>query len=203
MAGKIVIDIFRTKQAEELINILSDPESKLETGSGAALTAATASALLMRAAKLAEKEKEGDERREYIVRNAGILRDYMVRLIDEDVKSRGPLHRAMVEGGEREIEASRHPAMAICAEIINMMGKCIELLEELCAICPKDALHYVGESAELAAAAMKSARLYVVDMADKCSDDTFRYVTRRENELMLGEFLPKAKAIAEKVYAAI
>lgn len=203
MAGKIVIDIFRTKPAEELIKLLTDPDGRLETGSAAALTAAAASALLLRAAQIAQKEQAGDARLEYIVRNAGILREYMTRLIDEDVKSRGPLNKAMSEGGEREIEAARHPATAISAEIINMMCKCIDLLAELLERCPKEALHYAGESAELAAAAIKSARLYIIDMADKCTDETFRFVTRRENEITLGEYLPKAKEIVERVYEAI
>ena len=34
-------------------------------------------------------------------------------------------------------------------------------------------------------AAIKSARLYILDMSDKCTDETYRFVVRRENEITL------------------
>ena len=74
------------------------------------MTAAEAAAFLQRAASLLSAKEPGDERLEYLVRNCGILREYMVRLIDEDVKCRGPLRRALKEGDERTIEAARQPA---------------------------------------------------------------------------------------------
>lgn len=203
MAEKFKIDIFRLKTADEFIKLLSDPESRLETGSAAAVAAGEASALLMRAAAIASAAEPEDERLQYILKNAGILRDYMINLIDEDVKARAPLNRALRGGDAREIEASRHPATAICAEIISMMCRCIELLTELTERCPKEALHYLGSAAELAAGAMKSARMYVVNMADKCSDDTYRYITRRENELTFEQYLPMAQSVADKVYSQI
>ena len=66
-----------------------------------------------------------------------------------------------------------------------MMGQMLELAKELCALCPSDAVHWLGECAELAMAAIRSARLYILDMSDKCSDETYRFVVRRENEITL------------------
>ena len=185
MAEAIRIEIFKQKNADELTKALSDPDSRMETGGAAAVTAALAASLLERAAAITKKTAGENERVNYILRNAGILRGYMVHLIDEDVKSRHPLRRALKEGGEQEIEAARQPAVAIPAEVINMMGQMLELAKELCALCPKDARHFLGECAELAMAAIRSARLYILDMSDKCSDETYRFVVRRENEITL------------------
>lgn len=185
MAEGIKIEIFKLKNADELTKSLTDPESRLDTGSGAAMTAALAMSLLERAAAVTVKALPENERVDYIFRNAEILRTYMVHLIDEDVKSRGPLRKALKEGDERKIEATRQPAVAIPGEVINMMGQALELAKELTALCPNDVLHYLGESAELSMAAIRAARMYILDMSDKCSDDTYRYIVRRENEITL------------------
>ena len=61
----------------------------------------------------------------------------------------------------------------------------IDMAKELSAICPADALCYAAEGTELALAAVKITRMYIVSMASKSPDETYRYVTRRENELTL------------------
>lgn len=185
MAEKILIEVYKTKNNDELTQILSDPDSRLETGSGAAITASVAAAFLCRAVKLAEREVESGERLAYLARNAETLRKYMVHLIDEDVKCRGPLRRAMQEGGAREVEAARHPAVSICEEIVNMMSQCLDMLLEVTALCPEAAHHYVLAGADCAMAAIKSAIRYILDMSGKCSEETYRFVTRRENEITL------------------
>ena len=201
MAEKIMIEVFKKKTMEELSQALADPDGKLETGSGAAAVASVAAALLCRAAAVTGKTVSGNERLDYIARNGEILRSYMVHLIDEDVKCRGPLKRAMMEGEARAIEAARQPAVSICAEILNMMGKLLELAQELCPLCAKEARHYLAESAELAMAAARSARSYIVDMAAYSSDETYRFVTRRENELLLAQFAPLAEEIIRSAEA--
>ena len=203
MAEGIKIEIFRMKNADDLTKSLADPESRMDTGSGAAMTAALSAALLKRAAALTVQTLPDHERASYIDRNAEILRSYMVHLIDEDVKARGPLRRALKEGGEREIEAARQPAVAIPGEVINMMAQALELGRELASLCPQGGLHYLGEFAELAMAAVRSARLYIIDMADQCSDDTYRYVVRRENEITLKTCAACADVIITAAEAAI
>ena len=199
MAETIKIEIYRQKNAEEFTAALADPDSRLETGSGAAATAAVASAFLCRAAGLTARTAGENERVAYIARNAEILRKYMVHLIDEDVHSRGPLRRAMNEGGAQEIEAARQPAVSIAREIVNMMGQMLELAKELAAYCPQEGMHFLGACAQLALASMRAARCYIVDMADKCSDDTFRYINRRENEIIIND----AAAAAGELLAAV
>lgn len=202
MADKIVIEIYKTKNATDFTKALSDPDSKLEVGSAAAYNAACAAALLARAAAITARE-QNNERVDYILRNAEKLREYMVHLIDEDVKSRGPLSKALKEGDARSIEAARQPAGCISSEIVNMMGQCLQLMQELSSICPPCAVEYLGEGAELAMGSIKSCMIYLVSMADKCSDETYRFVTRRENELSLAQCNEAFNAIIEKTKAVI
>ena len=197
MADKIVIEVYKTKNTDELTKLLADPDSRLETGSGAAMTASVAAALLCRAAKQSQAAV-GGERLEYIVRNAEIIRGYMAHLIDEDVKCRGPLRRAMQEGGEQEIEAARHPAVSICEEIINMMAQTLDMLLEISSLCPEAARHYVHSAADLAMGAIRAAMRYVLDMAGKCTEETYCFVTRRENEMTL----ERCTSIHEQITAA-
>ena len=188
MKIKINVDIFRKKNPEEFTLALADPKGKPETGSAAASVAAMASAFLLRAANVIAAEKPEDERIQYIVKNAEILRSYMVHLIDEDVKCRAPLARALKEGGAREIEASRHPACAICNEIVCMMEKCLEFAVELSDSCPRAERHHLAECGELAMAAIRSAQYYLLDVAGQSTDDTFAFVTKRENEMVLEQY---------------
>lgn len=199
MAEKILVEVYKKKTMEELSQALADPDSRLETGSGSAITASLAAALLCRAAAITARKQEGNESLDYILRNGEILRSYMVHLIDEDVKSRGPLNRALKEGEPRAIEAARQPASAIPAEIVNMMGKLLELSQELCPLCPKEAAHYLAESTELALAAAASARDFILDMASYCSDETYRFVTRRENGLLMEQLESTAGAIRARL----
>lgn len=199
MAEKILVEVFKKKTMEELSQALADPDSRLETGSGSAITASLAAALLCRAAAITARKQEGNESLDYILRNGEILRSYMVHLIDEDVKSRGPLNRALKEGEPRAIEAARQPASAIPAEIVNMMGKLLELSQELCPLCPGEAAHYLAESTELAVASASCARDFILDMASYCSDETYRFVTRRENELLMEQLESAAGAIRARL----
>ena len=199
MAEKIIIEIYKNKTPDELTKLIADPAGRLETGSGSAVIAAISAAFLERAAVLTGETVKDNDRVEYIIKNSEIIRSYMIHLIDEDVKSRGPLRRAIKEGGAREIEAARQPAVTICAEIVNMMGKCLEFVLELAEFCPEDARHYLAESAEAAVSASKSAVHYILDMASKCSDETYRFVSCRENELTLEQQMKLYGEILEKV----
>lgn len=199
MADKIIIEIFKTKNTDELTKAFAAPDSRLEIGSLAAVSAANAAAYTLRAANLAAQTVTGNERLDYIIRNTEILRDYMVHLIDEDVKCRGPIRKALRENRpEREVEACRHPAVCICEEIVNMASQIIGFDAELCDICPDECVRYLGASAQTAWSAMESARMYILGIVRESADDTFDYVTRRENEIMFSETKQKLDAVMEK-----
>ena len=203
MSDKLVIEIWKKKDPDEITKELASPQSRLEIGSASAITAAAAAALVERAASVCCEINPSDERLAYILKNAEIIRGYMVHLIDEDVKSRGPMRRALKEGDERKIDATRQSAVCIDSEIINMMVQLMDFAGELANVCPKDKLHWLGEAAHLIMGAVESARIFIVNMADGSSDDTYRYVTRRENEITVDALRKVFNGIIEKVENAI
>ncbi len=192
MAEKLTIEVFRRKDAEALTAALADPESRTAVGGGAALSASTAAAFLHRAAALCEGE---GERLDWLRRNSETLRTYMLRLIDEDVNCRAPLRRALREGDARAIEAAHQPAVAISQEIVNMMCQALELLEETAALTTPEGKCYCAAGAELALGAIKASMRYILHMSEECTDETYRYVIKRENELTLQQ--------AQAVYARV
>lgn len=204
MADKIIIEIFKNKNTEELTKTFSAADSRLDIGSLAAVSAANAAAYTLRGANLAAQTVAANERLDYIIRNTETLRSYMVHLIDEDVKCRGPIKKALRESRpERELEACRHPAVCICEEIVNMASQIIGFDEELCDICPNDAIKYLGASAQTAWSAMESARMYILGIVREAIDDTFDYVTRRENEIMFAETKEKLDVVMGKTLKSL
>ena len=198
MEEKLIIEIYRKKDPEELTKLLSDPESRLDLGSAAALTAADACAMGLRAAKLAAAGTAGNERLDYILRNLEKLRGYMVYLIDEDVKCRSLLRRAEKKGDEREIDAARQPACCICEEIINQMGNTLDMLAELVDLGKQGSM-YISAAVHMCMAAMQSAMAFVLDMSAKSSDENYVFVTRRENEITLENYSALAQAVLAKL----
>ena len=199
MADKIVIEVFKEKTAEDFTKAISSPDCRANAGSAAAYAAAMACALAERAAKICEISNGGNERLTYIVRNIEILRGYMVHLIDEDVKSKRPFARAQKEGGPRDIEATIQTASCIDAEIVNMRKPCLEFLEELCPLCPADDRHFIREAAELAMSACKVAQSVIFTYAAMSTDETYRFVTQRENEAFLSERTALYESIVSKL----
>lgn len=203
MSDKLVIEIWKKKNPDEITTELASPKSSLEIGSASAITSALAAALVERAAAVCAESAPDNERISYILRNTEIIRGYMVHLTDEDIKSRGPMRQALKEGDERKIDATRQSAVCINAEIINMMVQLMGFARELADVCPADKMHWLGEAAHLIMGAVESSRIYIVNMADGSSDDTYRFVTRRENEITLGALRKVFDEIIEKTEAAI
>ncbi len=181
------IDIYRKKTVEEFTALLADPEDRCDTGSAAAATASVAAALLARSARICLRADENSERLQWLERNSEILRSYMVKLIDEDIKCRTPLRKALKEDDRDRIDAARQIAVSICSEIVNMMGKCLEMGEELLPYTEGEALAWLLESAELAYASSRTAVPFILQMGSYSDDETYRYVLKRENELTLAE----------------
>ena len=185
MAEGIKIQIYRNETADNLTKKLADPAENADIGSAAAACGALAASMLARAAVQIREAGGKDEKLDWYVRNTEILRSYMVKLIDEDVKCRGPLRRALKEGDERSIEAARQAAVSICLEIVNMMGKCLDLALEMIGLADGAAKAELATGADLAYGASLSAGRYILYMGGLSPDETYRYVIKRENELTM------------------
>lgn len=190
MAEGFKLEIYRKEPFEELTKKLSDPAEKAGIGSAAAASAAVAASMLARAAaQIHSSAKDVDaavtEKLDWFTRNTEILRSYMVKLVDEDVKCHGPLRRALKEGDARKIEASRQAAVSICLEIVNMMGTCLEIAESLCAFADAETAAELCAGSDMAYGASTAAGRYILSMSRQSPDDTYQYVMRRENELTM------------------
>ena len=198
MAEGIKIPIYRNETADNLTKKLADPAEKADIGSAAAACGALAASMLARAAVQIREARGEDEKLDWYVRNTEILRSYMVKLIDEDVKCRGPLRRALTEGDDRRIEAARQASVSICLEVVNMMGQCIDLALEMIALADGAVKAELAAGTDLSYGASLSAGRYILYMSSLSPDDTYRYVMKRENELTM----QAQKEAYERVIAA-
>jgi len=184
---KLTIQIYRNKSLDELTGLIADPGERPDAGSAAASAGALAAALLCRAVRMNGTTGLDPEKQDWYLRNSEILRTYLVKLVDEDVKCRGPLRRALKEGDDHALEAARQVSVSICLEIVNMMGKCLEMAADYAENLTQgaDAVFYLLESADLAYAASLAAGGFIRMTAEKSADETWCYVMKRENELTM------------------
>ena len=192
---KVQVKVYNKMTPTQLLMDFAADETKLDTGSMSALSAACSAALLERCAKIAAANNESTERLEWLARNSGTLKNYFIHLIEDDTRCRGPLRRAFAEGGQSEIDACIPAATEINAEIVNMLCQLLDLVKETAAYMPESDRHYAVESAELAMGAIKASISRIIAFSAMSTDETFRFVAKRENELMLQG--------AEKVYNEI
>ena len=66
-------------------------------------------------------------------------------------------------------------------------------------MCSEDAKPYLQQFAYTAVAAANTAISYIIAMSSKSIDDTFRYVAKRQHELMMEEVMAKNAALMEKL----
>lgn len=176
----IQIKIYSQESIENFAEGFASNE-KLETGSINAAACALAASLLERASLFAPES----EKKDYILRNAGILRNYFVHLIDDDLKARRDYMKLLPEGDDLKIEAAIHPACTINEEIISMCDQMLHLGIELKELIPVDKQHYLKEMAELAYGTVKSCISWLISFTQQSSDETYKFVVKRENELNL------------------
>jgi len=193
---KLSIDVLRKKNLEDFTADITDPIGKTEIGCGASAVAAEAAAFLKRAAECSTETDENRAERDYIIRNSETLRIYMLKLVDEDVKCRGPINKALKENRpQEEINACVHPASEIVDEIITMMDTCLDLQKRAKAIGAPAS--YLNTSAHMARCAWECAREYKLLVAAYSTDETFKFVAKRESEIYCGELEEKYKSVLE------
>ena len=193
--GKIVIEVFKTRDTAALSEAIADPGSHTDIGTAASALAANAFALALRAARLCEARHGGGERLDYLTRNLENLRGYMLHLMDEDNRCRAPLRRALRDSDRERLQPALEASCAIANELVCMAGKLLELLEELVPLCEDESAVYVGAAARMALAVTESCRCYLLGRAAHSEDEIFRFVTRRENELTLAQQRAKTEAV--------
>lgn len=179
----IEIKVYKKMCIESFFEEFCSDDSKLDTGSLNAVSAACACSLFERAVK----SLPDSERAVWLKRNSAILRNYMVHMVDDDVKARAGLNKERKAGIPENIEAAIHPACTINEEIINMLHQMLELSLECCALVEEENKHYLREAAQLAIGTINSCIDWLLDLTKECSDETYKFVVRRENEITLSD----------------
>ena len=202
MAEKIILKAERYKNynMDELTSKLSETSSKAEAGTVAAASAALACALALKAANALQASEPENERLIYIVRNTDKLRTYMSALMDQDIRCRAPMNKAIKENRpQEELDACLHPASEITEEIIGMMVVLMDFLKEMSEKVSSSVAVALKASAEAAMSAARICGVWFDYLAGLSTDETFSFVIRREYELTYKQLEEKYDAILEKV----
>ena len=84
------------------------------------------------------------------------------------------------------------------AEIVNMTKPALEFALELCDRAAEEDKSLLAEAAELVMSACRVSQHVIAAFASLSSDETYRYVTHRENEVFLAEREELYNKIIEK-----
>ena len=168
------------KSLKEYIEAVADPEGKPENGSAAALTAALAAALGALAAKSAGEGKLEPE----TVQELGEMSKYMLKQVEEMVRSRAPLVKRLSEDSSpEELESAARVACGIPNEIVYIMCRLMELLDPVADVCSDDMVYNVLGAVHLAQGVIAAMRGEIRKVSQYMMEFSFKYTVNREAEL--------------------
>lgn len=179
----IKVDCFGDKTVKRYNEAIADTESKLTLGSIAALTAADAAAMAMKAVRLTGSEDADMKKAETDLET---LRAYFVKIIDEENKARKPLEKRIEENApEKEIECGYLTACIMIDEVLYSSIQMMEVLDRVAdKICPCVAL-YAAAAVRYARTAMESVRLIHRMYGARISDEVCAHTLTREPEIAI------------------
>ena len=176
---------------------LASAEGKPEAGSAAALVAALAPALGSLAASLAGVDPEGEHKD--LVTELNEMRKYMLKQVDEIPRSRAPLMKRIEENADGlHLESAARVACGIPNEIVYLMCRCLELLDELVPLCRAEDKPTVQAAVYLCLAVISVMRGQIDLYASYMEDKSFQYVCKREAELNLQQRQELIDALLQK-----
>ena len=187
---KVVIDRSKSIKLQKLseksltafAEELASAEGKPEAGTAAALVASLAPALGSLAASLAGVDPEGEHKE--LVAELKEMRTYMLKQVDEMPRSRAPLVKRIGEQADgMHLESAARVACGIPNEIVYLMCRCMELLDELSPLCRAEDKPTVQAAAYLCLAVISVMRGQIAHYTTYMEDASFRYVCKREAEL--------------------
>lgn len=183
-----------TAFTEELASV----DGKPETGCVGALVAALAPSLGTLAASLVEIDPEGEHKA--LLKELDEMRKYMLRQADDMHRSRSPLMKRIAENADgMQIESAARLACGIPNEIVYLMCRCMELLDQLAPVCRAEDKTTIQAAVYLCLAVISVMRGQIDFYASYMEDDSFRYVVKREAELNVQEH----QALIDKLLAPL
>lgn len=188
------------KSLTEYVEALGSAGGKPAVASAAALTAALAVNLGALAGASAEEGRLDPN----VTKELSEMGKYMLKQVDETVRSRAPLLRRLAEGAETEqIESAARVACGIPNEIVYMMCRAIELLDQIADVCSDDQASNVLGAVHLALGLIAAMRGEIKAVSRHMMEFTFRYTVNREAELNVQNHQELIDALIAKLTARL
>ena len=145
---------------------------------------------------------------EIMLLDAELYRKRLLQLIDKDAKAFEPLSKAysMPKDDPNYAETMRRVTIEAAKAPLDMMRYCtlsIDLIARILEKCSKLMISDVGCAALAAKAGLECAALNVFVNTRTLKDDEEAQAMAKEAEQMLEEFVPKAQAVADEVFARL
>ena len=188
------------KTLNEYVAAVADPEGKPENGSATALVAALAASLGALGAASAEEGKLDPE----IGKELAEMSKYMLKQVEEMVRSRAPLMKRLAEGSTpEELESAARVACGIPNEIVYIMCRLAEVLEPVADACSDAMVYNVLGAVHLAQGVIAAMRGEIKAVSRHMMEFTFRYTVNREAELNVQEHQELFDQLIEKLNARL
>ena len=177
------VDCFADKTVKRYTEAIADADSKLRLGSIAAVTAAEAAAMAMKAIRLTAS---GDEAMKKAEADLETLRGYFVHIIDEENKARKPLEKRIDENAsQKELEGGYLTACMMIDEVLYSSIQMMEVLDKIAdKICPCAAI-YCAAAVRYARTAMDAVRLMHRMYGARIKEDVCAHTVSREPEIAI------------------
>lgn len=196
------VEKFADKTLKDFTREVAAKEGKPGGGSVAGLTGASAAALGIMVANLtvgkkkyAEHEKEVIDARDKLE----TLRNYLLYLVDEDIKAFAPLAKySAMDKSDPEVakryQESLRTACFIPNEIHYKMVEVAEFLSVIAEYGCVGAISDVGSALCMARSVMETCRYTTLANAKYIKDEVYAETLRREFDISFSEIMPKIDA---------
>ena len=198
--GAIKQFAFSGKTVKDFSIELASAESRLGTGSVAALIGGMAASSLLLAVR-----KTGSEDMKKTADELELLRKYFIFLVDEEVKAKEPLESRLKNGtaDEAEIEGGYRTACVILSEQLYTLQKLVDLAGSVSdGICPCAAVEAAAAMYYIRAS-LESIRLQLTFYSTKMNEPVYARTTRREPEIVIEENAGRISSLIEKFEALL
>lgn len=178
------VDCFADKTVKRFAEELANAESTLRLGSIAALTAAEAAAMAMKAVRLTGCDDDADLKKAET--DLETLRAYFVKIIDEENKARKPLEKRIDENAsEPELEGGYLTACIMIDEVLYSSIHMMEALDRVAdKICSCGAI-YAAAAVRYARTAMESVRMMHKAYGARIKEPVCAHTVSREPEIAI------------------
>ena len=195
------------KSCQEFAAELAAKVSVPGGGGAAAMVGALGTALCSMSGEFtAGKEKFADVEDDIqrMLAEATTIRERLIELVDEDAEAFFPLSKAYGIPKEdptraETLEKCTKDALAGPLEMVRQICKAIDLLEEMAAKCSRLIVSDSGCGATLCRAALEAAAMNVFINTKSLNDRAYAEEVEGEVDALLGEYIPKAEAVAASV----